>query len=62
MASLINLSNVTVELTPICHKMFQKGVPNLLYEGSIITVIPKPDKEHHRKTTDQYLCSLCQWM
>lgn len=59
MASLINLSNVTVELTPVCHKTFQKGVPNLLCGGSIINVIPKPDKEISQETTDQYLLFHC---
>ena len=55
MASLINLWNVTVELTPICHKTFQKGVPNLLCEGSIITVIPKLDNITRKLQTNIYV-------
>ena len=47
------------ELMPILLKLFQKiaeevTVPNSFYKATIITLIPKPDKENtKKKTADQ---------
>ena len=46
------------ELSPILHRLFEKTqtdgrLPNSFYEASII-LIPKPDKDTTKKTSDQY--------
>ena len=47
------------ELTPILLKLFQKieeegKLPNSFYEATIITLLPKPDKDATKRKTENY--------